>query len=249
MSDSRVGNMQVDVDFFVVPSEATDAGIRDRVVVVIDVLRACTTICAAFEHGAEKVIPVDSPVAAKNLRATLGDHALLCGEREGKRVSGFDLGNSPSEYTPEMVAGKTLVLSTTNGSKVLVKSEAARELVVCSFVNISAVADYLAARDEPVAVILSGQVGRFSLEDAVCGGMLVRALHAAQPHRSLCDAAHAAITLADRYAGDVIGMLRSSSHGSYLESIGFGDDLVACARVDALRLVPVSREGRITLDA
>ena len=249
MSESRGSVAHFDIDFFVVPSEATDAGIRDRVVVTIDVLRACTTICTAFAHGAEKVIPADSPVAAKNLRATLGDHALLCGEREGKKVSGFDLGNSPSEYTAEAVGGKTLVLSTTNGSKVLAKAQAAREVAVCAFVNVTAVAEYLAARDEPVAVILSGQVGRFSLEDAVCGGMLMRQVHAARPQRSLCDAAWSAIALADRYAADVLGTLRMSSHGQYLESIGLGDDLIACAQVDALRIVPVSREGRITLDA
>ncbi len=249
MSESRGGASHFDVEFFVVPSEATDAGIRDRIVVTIDVLRACTTICTAFAHGADKVIPAESPVAAKNLRASLGDHALLCGERDGKKVGGFDMGNSPSEYTAETVAGKTLVLSTTNGSKVLAKCEAAREAVVCAFVNVSAVAEYLAARQEPVAVILSGQAGRFSLEDAVCGGVLVRALHARQPDRSLCDAAHMAIALADRHAGDVLGLLRTSSHGQYLESIGLGDDLVACAAVDTLRLVPVSRDGRITLDA
>ncbi len=249
MSDVRSAAAQFDVDFFVVPSEATDAAIRDRRVVTIDVLRACTTICTAFEHGAEKVIPAESPVAAKNLRATLGDHALLCGEREGNMVSGFDLGNSPAEYTREVVGGKTLVMSTTNGSKVLAKSEAAREVLVCSFINVTAVAEYVAAREGSVAVILSGQVGRFSMEDAVCGGMLVLALHALRPDRSLCDAARAAMLLADAHAGDVLGMLRESSHGRYLESIGFGDDLVACAQVDALRLVPVSREGRITLDA
>lgn len=249
MSESRGGASHFDVDFFVVPSEATDAGIRDRIVVAIDVLRACTTICTAFAQGAEKVIPADSPVAAKNLRATLGDHALLCGEREGKKVSGFDFGNSPSEYTADAVGGKTLVLSTTNGSKVLAKSEAAREVVVCAFVNVTAVAEYLAQREEPVAVILSGQVGRFSLEDAVCGGLLVRHLHALRPERTLCDAARAAITLADRYADDVLSMMRVASHGQYLESIGLGEDLVACSRVDALRLVPVSREGRITVDA
>jgi 2-phosphosulfolactate phosphatase len=238
------------VEFFVVPSEASDAAVRDRTAVVIDVLRACTSIAAAFQSGAEKVIPAESVVAATRLLSTLDrDHALLCGEREGKKVSGFDLGNSPSEYSAAAVRGKTLVFASTNGSKALARTTTAHEVLVCSFVNLSAVCTRLLATAESVAIILAGQSGRFSLEDAVCGGQLLSLLRAELPDIKVGDGGAAAELMAAQFDGDLLGMLRRSSHGSYLESIGFGEDLLACAALDSIPVVPVCREGRIVVES
>src|ERR1051326_272873 len=235
-----------DIEFYMVPSEASEAAVRDRTVAAIDVLRACSTIPIAFRAGADKVVPVDTAVAAKTLRASLGEHALLCGERDGRKVPGFDRGNSPLEYTAAVVSGKTLVFASTNGSKVLARTAGALEGLACSFVNVGAVARYLLGQERPVAIILSGQLGRFSLEDAVCGGRLVSLLVEARPALSACDAALASTALASRWDGDLLAMLRTTAHGRYLETIGFGEDLAVCARLDSVPLVPVCREGRIT---
>jgi 2-phosphosulfolactate phosphatase len=246
MSDAHAAGPALDV--FVLPQEASEAALHDRTVAVIDVLRACTSIPVAFREGAEKVIPADSVESATRLMSTLDrEHALLCGERGGEKVSGFDLGNSPREYVRAVVEGKTLVFASTNGSKVLARSVTVGEMLVCSFVNVSAVSDRLAASGDHIAVILAGQGGRFSLEDAVCAGRVVSHLRRRRPDLALTDGAHIVEATATS-AGDVLAMLRSTSHGRYLDALGFGEDLVACAAEDSVPIVPVCREGRITLD-
>lgn len=228
------------------PSEATDGAFRGKTAVVIDVLRANTSIAYAQSHGAEKLIPTASIESATRLAATLDrGSTLLCGEREGRRIDGFDLGNSPREFTRENVAGKTLIMTTTNGTDTIVSLEGAREIVVCSFVNLTAVARYL--REEPeVFVSCSGREGRFSIEDAVCAGHLVARLRelGVDP-LVLNDGAVAAERLYMVHRADLLGCLSEASHGRHLIDLGFGEDIAVCARVDALPIVPVVREGRI----
>ena len=155
------------------PGEIGDAAFRGKAVVVIDVLRANTSIAYARANGAEKLIPTASIEAATRLATSL-DRAttLLCGEREGRPISGFDLGNSPLEFTNETVAGKTLIMTTTNGTETIARLDGAREIVVCSLVNVSAVARYLREESE-LSIACSGKLGAFSLEDAVCAGSLI----------------------------------------------------------------------------
>ncbi len=234
------------VQVYLTPGETVDTEVRGKTAVVIDVLRATTSIAYAQTHGAEKLIPVASIESATRLAATL-DRAttILCGERDGKRIDGFQLGNSPSEFTPETVAGKTLIMTTTNGTETILRFEGAREIVVCSFVNITAVARYV--RDEPeVHVACSGRMGRFSIEDAVCAGLLVARLREfGRGPLEMNDAASATEALWRVHQSDVLRCLMEASHGRFLLDLGLGDDIAVCARVDALTTVPVVREGRI----
>jgi len=219
---------------------------KDRSVAVVDVLRASTTMAYAYARGAARIIPVASIEAATALAIQLGEEVMLCGEREGKRIDGFHLGNSPQEYTEETVAGRTLLLTTTNGTKAIERCEIAREVVVAGLVNASAVVEYLVAAERNVTLVCAGKFGRFSMEDGLCAGMLVaRMREAVEGDLELGDSAGAAEIIYRSSPPDTLSILRNCEHGRYLGSLGFDQDLRVCAEVDALSVVPVVRQGRI----
>ena len=234
------------IESFFTPNEIDDSLVKARTVAVIDVLRVCTTIAYAMSRGCETIIPVQSVEAATNLAASLDKAVtLLGGEKEGKRIDGFNLGNSPSEYSAELVKGKTIILATTNGTGAISRSQAAKEVLIGSFVNMSSVVDY--AQKEAIdrlTIVCAGKQGKFALEDAVCAGMLIERLSQDGDH-ILNDGAHAARLLYKLNEQSIPLFLRGCEHGRYLESLGFEKDLDICGRVDSLRILPIVKEGRI----
>jgi len=244
---SRKRRTPLEVELLLTPSELAGRAVKGRTLVVIDVLRLCTTVCHALENGAERVIPVESIESATRLAASLDRRVtLLCGEREGERIEGFHLGNSPREYLADLVAGKTLVITTSNGTRVMVDGEGAREIALASLVNVSAVAAWLDEREGPILLVCSGSHGRFALEDAVAAGLLLKRTQAVGGRPlSLGDASRAAIALATAHQSDLEGMLAGCESGRNLVRQGFRDDLPVCASLDTLQQVPVVREGRI----
>lgn len=203
------------------------------VAAVIDVLRATTTLTFACSNGAARVLAAGTVEEAMAMhRANPG--ALLCGERDGRRISGFDLGNSPLEYTREAVAGRALIFASTNGSQALRLAEPAGTRLLASFVNAGAVAERLAKADE-VWLVAAGKLGRFSLEDAACAGWLIRAL-AARGFAAGGAAARLALAAAPADADGVRATLEGCSHGRYLRSLGgaFARDVEFCARLDSI---------------
>lgn len=227
------------------PNEIDEAAVKGRTVAIVDVLRVCTTIAHALTSGCDRIIPVESVEAATNLTASLDKKVtLLGGEKEGRRIDGFNLGNSPLEYTPEMVKGKTIIMATTNGTKAMWKSQAAKEILIASFVNVSAVVDHVRKAGDFVTFVCAGKQGRFAIEDAACAGMLIDRL-ADQGDLDLSDGASAARALFQIHRQSIEGLLRECEHGRYLRSIGFEGDIEACSKVDSLRILPVVKEGRI----
>ena len=228
------------------PGEVQDGLIRNATLAVVDVLRATSVIPRAFASGAARVIPAGTVEQATGLLASLDRKTtLLCGEREGKKIQGFHLGNSPLEYEPDAVRGKTLIFSSTNGSQAMIRCLAAPEQVLASFVNASAAARRLAASDRDVVVVCAGREGRSSLEDTVMGGLLVERLLEERPDLRPDDGALMARTLWKGWRSDIPALLRTSAHGAYLRSLGFEADLDFCAGLDTLSVVPVLRDGRI----
>lgn len=215
--------------------------------VVVDILRASTTICTALQNGAKEVVPfgdVEGARAAKEANPS----ALLCGERKGKKLEGFDLGNSPAEYTPEVVGGETLLFSSTNGSVALAAAPPEAEVLVGGFVNATAVAQRIAELKRATVITCSGKMGQFALEDAAGAGAIVAKLWEQVPDLELVnDGALAAQTLYDRYKSDPAMALWQSRHGTYLIEIGFGSDLSLCAAVDSIPAVPIMKDGWISL--
>jgi 2-phosphosulfolactate phosphatase len=232
---------------FLSPGDVADGILQGHLLVAIDVLRASTTICQALVAGARDILPVAEIEEAKRLAESLGrENTLLCGEREGRIIPGFDLGNSPLEYTPEKVKDKTLVMCTTNGTALLARLGSGGEALIAGFVNAGTVTRYLLRSKDDVAILCAGLLGQFSLEDAVCGGMLVAGLGGRRKVR-LSDGAVAGKLLYKRFAKNLLGMLQASHHGAYLTGLGFGQDLEFASRTDACPVLPVFREGRITI--
>jgi len=236
--------MRVELSF--TPHQADEVALRDRTVIAIDVLRASTTIITALHNGAREVIPVTTVESAVKLAGQLaGDVVLLGGERGGRMIQGFSLGNSPAEYSTDRVKGKSIVFSSTNGSQVLVNGRYAREMVVCGFVNMRLVVDFLRERPRDFILACAGTNGAFSLEDAVCAGMVVHELvKDTSLEATLSDGALAAESLYRSYGKNVLKLLHSTQHGRYLQDIGFEDDLKLCASVDSIPVLP-QLEGNV----
>jgi len=217
-----------------------------KTVVVIDVLRACTVISTAFAAGCREIIPVNSIGAASTLASNLDkDVVILAGEREGHRVDGFDLGNSPLEFTKEVVKDKTVILASTNGTKAIVLGSSGERCLTASLTNISTVSRYLDELNSRTVIICSGKESRFSLEDAICGGMIISKLKSKPEFVN--DAVEVAAALASKYEGDVHSALKHCDHGKYLTSIGYAADIEYASRLDELDVLPFWDGGRLVV--
>lgn len=237
------------LDVVLTPGELSAGEIQGRTVVVIDVLRATSTMVQALAAGARALYPVASIEEALRLAHSLGrDEVLLCGERRCLPIEGFDLGNSPGDFVPDRVGGKTLIMSTTNGTTAVSVAAAAERVVVAAWLNLSAVVDDLARSGAEPILLCSGREGRFGLEDAVCAGEMVRALAEARPDAEwrLNDAAQAALELA-RLHPDPAALFPRTAAGHAIAAAGLEEDLAFCARVDLHDIVPVLDDRQITL--
>lgn len=237
----------MEIDTYFTVHEVDPPALAKSVVVVIDVVRATTTMTEALARGARGIYPTASTEEAVKLASSLGrDDTLLCGERKGAKVEGFDLGNSPWEYTEDAVAGKRLVMSTTNGTRALVAGVEGERVLACAFTNLDAVAKVLADAAS-VAILCAGREDRFSLEDALCAGYLIERIGADRREGlELDDASRAARALAGSLQSDR-AFLSETTAGRALVDIGLGDDLDICADVDRHSIVPEMRDKAITL--
>jgi 2-phosphosulfolactate phosphatase len=234
--------MKVDLCFS--QTQMDEMQLRDKNVIVIDVLRSSTTVAAALFNGAREVIPVGSIESAVKISGSLfGDVTLRGGERNGKIIQGFNLGNSPLEYTESTVRGKSIIFCTTNGSVAMVKSRYARTLAIGAFVNVSAIVEFIQSLDSDVLLLCAGRpplVGGFSLEDSVCGGMIVQRLSQEKSGTiELTDSSMAAQSLFKSFGKSILKMLKSTDHGRLLIELGFAEDIKMCAQVDSIPIVPM----------
>ncbi|MFA7331580.1 MAG: 2-phosphosulfolactate phosphatase [Candidatus Delongbacteria bacterium] len=223
---------------------------RGANVVLIDVLRSTTSICHGMAAGCSRILPAADLGEVTELVESLGrSRVLLGGEKDARRIPGFDLGNSPAEYADPRLKGQTVVMLTGNGTVALARLRHQRVVAIAALVNLGATARWLARQEGDVVIICSGNREQFCLEDALCGGLLVRRLLDAWPEREplLNDAARVGLALAERYGADPRAGLEESTHGRGLQSLGFGADLERCARVDELDLVPFYHDEQITL--
>ncbi len=228
--------MRIEVRFTIESVAGADLG--GATVVVVDVIRATTCMVRALASGAAGIYPTDSTEEAIKLLQSIGrDDTLLCGERRGVKIEGYHLGNSPSEFTPEAVGGKRLIMTTTNGTRGFSATEGADRVLAGAFGNLGAVTVAVAGAARLV-VVCAGRSGAFALEDALCAGHLVRRLRAAGVEPlELDDGARAAEALTDSFVLSA-DLLAGTDAGSDLAAAGLAADVVECARLDVHRVVP-----------
>jgi 2-phosphosulfolactate phosphatase len=238
------------VDVFFTPQEITQSDVANRVVAVVDVLRASTTIAVALANGARAVAPLATSEEVVSRAKTLGAGAAkLAGERKMQPVPGFDFGNSPREFTREAVEGRVILMSTTNGTAAILAVQGARDVVIASYVNFAAVLSMLRAAlrgGTDVAILCAGHERRFALEDAACAGAFVRQLTEKHTAAETNDAAQAAMVIDRKFATSLKRLFRTAAHGIALAEAGFGEDLVVCAKLDEYPVIPVYQERQIT---
>lgn len=228
------------IDVVVVPGELDRVDAAGTTAVVIDVLRATSTITTALANGSDSIIPCHSVEEAVSLAKgySKGDY-LLAGERKALKIDGFHLGNSPREFTGDVVSGKKILLCTTNGTTTIRAMSAARRMFVGSFLNASAVADRCVREGDDVVLVCSGRVGRLSYEDMLCAGMMAgKIAERVGAECTFTDSAKAAIALYASAKDDIRNAIASTDHGSYLISLGFEQDIDVCTTVDAYDIVP-----------
>jgi 2-phosphosulfolactate phosphatase len=241
--------MRVDVSF--TPAGLSQAEVHGRVVFVIDILRATTVMCAAMSRGAKAIIPVSSTEEALRLSQTIGStDVLLAGERNCTRIPGFHLGNSPLEMTESAVRGKTIILTTTNGTNALLACHTAM-VYPAAAANLSLAAERgreALEADQGILIVCAGRNGEFALDDAYCAGRLIAAiLGSTKPPRELNDAGLASLDLVRRYGDHWDRPLALSGSGQELVRLGFRADVRDAARLDAYPILAQFHERRVTL--
>jgi 2-phosphosulfolactate phosphatase len=244
--------MTLDVLFS--PAGLASHEVAGRPVFVIDILRTTTVIAAALFRGARAVVPVATVEEATRLAQSLGPGAaVLVGERHGERIEGFDLDNSPVEVTEERVRGRTLIMTTTNGTPALLATQGASDVILAAASNLSVAGERARALLEErgdLVILCSGREGGFGLDDAYAAGRLLQcALGGSRRRKGLNDAALVAGDLARRYGGSWERPLTRSAAGRGLLRTARQADLGEAIRQDAYPVLPVLRDRRIVVEA
>jgi 2-phosphosulfolactate phosphatase len=230
----------VRVDVAVTPDGLDRAAVASSRVLVIDVLRAATCIVTALANGCAGIVPVATPEEAR-LRLAELPGALVAGERRGEPLEGFDLGNSPLEFTRERIGGRVVIMTTSNGTRALLAARGATAIGVAAFVNLGAAAAWALGGRRDVLLLCSGERGARSLEDHVCAGLLAERLLAGEPGARATPAAEEAVALAGPYRKEVARLAEDSSWARHLASRGRALDVAACLSLDTCSLVPEYR--------
>lgn len=228
------------LDVALVPSEFAAADLSGGTAVIVDVMRATTSVVEAMAAGCGEVIPVRDVVEARlRARDFPPGRCLLAGEREGEPIPGFDLGNSPLEFTPERVVGRTVILTTTNGTAAMLAAARATAAAVAALTNVGAAARWVADQGRDCTVLCAGEHGGFSLEDAVCAGLLVEGVVAAGGPVVLSDGAMAARRIGGYYRGRLRRLLDDATWARALRRAGRRHDLDACLALNTVDHVPI----------
>ncbi|MDB4323932.1 2-phosphosulfolactate phosphatase [Crocinitomicaceae bacterium] len=215
---------------------------KSEIVVVIDVLRATSAICAAFQNGIKSIIPVATIEEAREYQKK---GYLVGAERKGQIVEGFDFGNSPYSYMKEELKGKEVVLSTTNGTKALSIVSDAPIVVVGALNNLDALCEWLAVQDKNVLCLCSGWQDKFNLEDTICAGAISDKLISTGKFKSDEDSSIAAKYLYLSAWDNPLGYLKSSSHRKRLKNLNLNEDIKYCLTPNKTNVIPILKNGKL----
>lgn len=231
------------IEVCLTPEQIHHFDLSGKIVVVTDVLRATSCMVTGLAHGLDSIIPV---ATLEECQAYQLKGYLAAAERGGRQVEGFDLGNSPFEYMNPDLKGKSVVVSTTNGTQAITKSMQARSILIGAFLNLSAVAKHLIFSDKDVVIHCSGWKGLFSMEDTLFAGALLDKLRLT--HSSESDAALMALTMYQQAKSDVSAFIHKANHAQRLSRFNISKDIDFCCRLDEYSVVPqlIGREIKVS---
>ena len=235
---------KIDVFYSAHAFQAED--LRDKTAIVVDVLRATSSIVTAIHNGAKGVVAVEDMGDASKIAQHLDSSGyLLCGEKDGVKIEGYQLGNSPLEYTRSKVEGKTLILNTTNGTRAITRASLANNILIASFLNLKYVEQAIKDTKEDIVIVCAGWRGRLSLEDMLCAGKLVYDLTNGTLKEHASDGARAALSLFEKYGDDITSTVKQTNHAVRLKDIVDEDDVTYCCQLNTCAVVPVMKDGII----
>jgi len=216
-----------------------------RTAVMIDALRASSTIITAISNGCDRIVPTSEANEAAAIKKISEGNVLLCGEIGGLKVGGFDLGNSPLEYTQEMVEDKVLIYSTSNGSVAVKGMADAEDVLIATFINATSAAEKAYSFERDVLLICAGTSGVFSTDDVMAMGCIINRMLQIDDSIEIDDLGRMALKLYEDSRMDIMSSLEGSSHYEFLKGLQLFDDLEYCTREDVFDVVPVYKEGVI----
>ncbi len=216
-----------------------------KTAVMIDALRASATIITAISNGCDRIVPTSEANEAAAIKKISEGNVLLCGEIDAQKVGGFDLGNSPLEYTPDIVADRVLIYSTSNGSVAVKGLADAETIIIGTFINATAAAQRAFELQRDIVLVCAGTKGKFSTDDVVAMGCIIDRLIMLDETLETDDLGKVALKIYHDSRNDILGALEGSSDYEYLKQLKLFDDLEYCTREDMFDVVPVYQEGVI----
>lgn len=213
---------------------------NSSVVVILDVLRASSAICAAFANGAAAILPVAEADEAREYKLR---GYLVAAERDGFVLDFADFGNSPFNFTREKVEGKTIVYSTTNGTSIISQARSAHTIAIGSFLNLQALSDWIIRQERDVLLFCAGWKNRFNIEDTVCAGAIASKLLSTGHYSTICDSTLAAVDLWNLASPDLKGYIDKAAQRSRLRDKKLDDCIEFCLTIDFTDKIPVMKDG------
>lgn len=235
------------VDLIISADHVKENIIKDKVVVVIDMLRATSVITTAFINGCRDVIPlltVEEAFEKKELFKA--GEFVLGGERKAIKIDGFDFSNSPLEYTENIIKNKTLIITTTNGTRTLTSCTSAKSVFIGCMLNASAVAEKLIDINEDIVIVNAGTNGQFSMDDYICAGLIIKEMMEKSSRIDLTDIAKASLKTYEDYP-NIIDYIREARHYKVMIDLGLEKDIAYCIQKNITKIVPKYKNGYIRI--
>ncbi len=235
------------VDIIISADDITKSKIENKIAVVIDMFRATSVIVTALSNGCKEVIPYLTIEETLEHAKTLNrEDYILGGERKAVKIESFDLSNSPLEYTEEVIKNKTVLMTTTNGTRTLTKSTSAKRILIAAMINAKAVAKELLHIDEDVVIINAGTNGNFSMDDYICSGYIINEMLNQDKKLELTDISKTANIIYEANT-DIISYVKQATHYSVMKSLKLDDDIGYCTKKSIIEIVPEYKDNKITL--